>query len=85
VSWLMSDRFESLSRIGQVSVPLLVMSGEADQVIDPAQGRRLFEVANEPKQGFWPREAGHNNIFDLGGFDAARAFIESYFGPQRAG
>lgn len=81
VSWLMMDRYDSLSRIGQVKVPLLVMHGDADQVIDQALGRRLFDAANEPKEGFWPHGVGHNDIFDLGGFNAARSFIERRLQP----
>lgn len=76
VSWLMKDRFDSLARIGQVQEPLLVMHGEADEVIPQAYGRRLFDAANEPKEGFWPKLAGHNSIFDLGGFQTAAEFIE---------
>lgn len=76
VHWLMRDRFESLSRIGAVTEPLLIMHGEADQVIPQSFGRRLFDAANEPKEGFWPKMAGHNNIFDLGGFITAAEFIE---------
>jgi ABC-type sulfate transport system substrate-binding protein len=45
-------------------------------VIPQSFGRRLFEAANEPKEGFWPKMAGHNSIFDLGGFGTAAEFIE---------
>lgn len=76
VHWLMQDRFESLSRIGAVTEPLLIMHGEADEVIPQSLGRRLFDAANEPKEGFWPKMAGHNSIFDLGGFITATEFIE---------
>lgn len=76
VSWLMKDRFESLARIKQVHEPLLVMHGEADEVISQEFGRRLFDAANEPKEGYWPKMAGHNSIFDLGGFLTAAEFIE---------
>lgn len=76
VHWLMSDRFESLDRIAAVKEPLLVMHGEEDAVIPQTFGRRLFDAANEPKEGFWPKMAGHNNIFDLGGFVTAAEFIE---------
>ena len=80
VSWLMKDRFESLARIKQVHEPLLIMHGEADAVIPQSFGKRLFDAANEPKEGFWPKAAEHNSIFDLGGFLTARDFIERRFG-----
>jgi uncharacterized protein len=78
VHWLMEDRFESLSRIGAVTEPLLIMHGEADEVIPQTFGRRLFDAANEPKEAFWPKMAGHNSIFDLGGFITAAEFIERH-------
>jgi fermentation-respiration switch protein FrsA (DUF1100 family) len=76
VRWLMQDRYDSLSRIADVHEPILIMHGEADEVIPQALGRQLFDAANEPKEGFWPKMAGHNSIFDLGGFITATEFIE---------
>lgn len=81
VHWLMVDRYESIARIDKVKAPLLVMHGDADQVIPQAFGRRLFEAANHPKEGFWPQGIGHRDIFDTGGFLAARDFIERRFKP----
>ena len=79
VDWFMKDRYESIAQIALVTEPLLIMHGDADQVIPQEFGRRLFDAANEPKEGFWPRGAGHNSIFDLGGFLTARDFIERRF------
>jgi fermentation-respiration switch protein FrsA (DUF1100 family) len=80
VSWLMEDRFESLDRIGAVTEPLLVMHGDSDSVIPQRLGRRLYDAARSPKEGFWPRGLGHNDIFDNGGFAAALEFIERRVG-----
>jgi fermentation-respiration switch protein FrsA (DUF1100 family) len=75
VGWLMADRFESLARIPAITEPLLVMHGDRDSVIPQHFGRTLFDAANEPKEGFWPRGVGHNDVFDNGGFDTALEFI----------
>lgn len=75
VAWLMRDRYESLARIAAITEPLLVMHGDSDAVIPQRFGKRLFEAANGPKEGFWPHGVGHNDVFDHGGFDAARDFI----------
>lgn len=75
VTLLMKDRFESLSRIGAIGEPLLVMHGDRDAVIPQRFGRRLFDAANAPKEGFWPRGVGHGDIFDNGGLEAALGFI----------
>ncbi len=83
VTWLMSDRYESLARIGDIDEPLLIMHGDADKVIPQSLGRQLFDAANEPKEGFWPRGAGHGDIFDKGGFTTAHEFIERRFGAHK--
>jgi hypothetical protein len=80
VDWLMQDRFESLARIGAIEEPLLVMHGDADTVIPQTFGRQLYAAANEPKEAFWPTGVGHNDVFDRGGFDTARDFIERHIG-----
>jgi fermentation-respiration switch protein FrsA (DUF1100 family) len=76
VRWLMTDRFDSLSRIDALHEPLLVMHGDSDRVIPQRYGRQLFDAADAPKVGFWPQGVGHNDLFDRGGFDAALDFIE---------
>ena len=50
VSLLMRDPFHSDRRIAGVTVPLLVMHGDADPAINIAFGERLFAMAREPKQ-----------------------------------
>ena len=75
VTWLMEDRFESLARIKTITEPLLVMHGDRDYTIPQRFGRRLFDAANQPKEGFWPKGLGHDDIFDNGGFETALDFI----------
>lgn len=82
VRWLLKDRFDSLSRVPQLTEPLLIMHGDNDTVVPQFLGRQLFDAAVSEKQGFWPAGVGHNDIFDRGGFDAARAFIERTTGDD---
>lgn len=76
VRWLMKDRFDSLARIARLDEPLLIMHGDRDRVIPQRLGRALYDAAKAPKSGYWPADAGHKDIFDRGGFEAARDFIE---------
>lgn len=50
VGLLMKDQFRSRDVIGKVKAPLLIQHGDADRTIPVAQGRRLFAMANEPKE-----------------------------------
>lgn len=66
VGLLMKDRFDSLSKIDEVSAPLLLVHGEADRVIAPRFGRRLFEAANEPKTARFISGGGHSDLDRFG-------------------
>ena len=50
VGLLMKDQYRSRDFIGKVKAPLLILHGDADRVIPVAHGRRLFGMANDPKE-----------------------------------
>jgi len=74
------DRFDSRSRIGRVSAPILVLHGERDRIVPVRFGRALFNAAPDPKEGWFVPEAGHEDLARYGGLDAAVAFIERRIG-----
>ena len=47
---LITQHFASRDYIGQVHMPVLILHGDADQAIPFAQGQRLYDLANEPKE-----------------------------------
>jgi hypothetical protein len=65
--FLMKTRFDSLSKIGRISAPLLILHGDADEVVPYAEGRRLFEAAREPKAFYTIPRARHNDTYLVGG------------------
>jgi fermentation-respiration switch protein FrsA (DUF1100 family) len=75
VRLVLSDRFDSLSRIGAVKTPLLVLHGERDAVIPVALGRALFAAANQPKEAWYAPQGNHNDLPAFGGLDAAAEFV----------
>jgi len=76
--YLVRDRFDSLSRIGQVTAPLLVLHGERDMIVPVRHGRALLEAASAPKEGWFAPEAGHQNLAQFGALDVAIGFIERW-------
>ncbi len=77
VSLLMKDQFRSDARIGKVNAPILILHGQRDNIIPFAYGRRLFELAPEPKR-FVPFPHGEHENLDAHGAQAAvRDFLES--------
>ena len=60
-------KYDSLSKIGRLEVPLLVIHGEEDELIPIAEGRALFEAAPGPKAWYPIPRAGHNDTYLVGG------------------
>lgn len=60
-------RYDTLSKVPALRVPLLILHGERDEVVPFAQGRRVFEAAPEPKRFYAIRGAGHNDTYVVGG------------------
>ena len=77
---LVIDRFNSLSRIGRVRAPILILHGERDRVVPVRFGRALLDAAPEPKEGWFAPEAGHEDLARYGALDVAVAFIERRVG-----
>ena len=77
---LVTDRFDSLSRIGRVRAPILVLHGESDRVVPIRYGRTLFHAAPEPKEAWFIPEAGHEDLARYGALDVVVAFIERRVG-----
>lgn len=61
--YLTLDRYENFKKIPGIHAPLLIANGGKDGVIPPSEGRRLFALANEPKQYYFMPENGHNDLF----------------------
>jgi len=72
---LMKDTFNSMSRIGQVSAPLIVMHGRRDGIVPYRFGEKLFHAANEPKTMVTIDAAGHNDLQSHGAPAQAMAIL----------
>lgn len=64
--FLVKDKFDSLSKIAKVRIPVLVVHGKRDRITRAQFGRMLFEAANEPKFAHFLPEAGHGDLIEHG-------------------
>jgi hypothetical protein len=60
-------KYDSLSKIGQLKMPLLAIHGQEDELIPFADGQVLFDAAPEPKAWYPIPGAGHNDTYLTGG------------------
>ncbi len=62
----MRTRYENIEKIPTLEMPLLVVHGTDDNTVPFAQGKHLFEAANEPKRFLPIAGAGHSDAFLVG-------------------
>jgi len=60
--WLPLTNYDTLSKIGRLDRPLLVMHGDADQTVPERMGQRVFEAAPEPKRYVAFPNGGHSDF-----------------------
>lgn len=76
VRLLLKDWYMSTEHIKRVSAPVFVLHGELDEVTPVAMGRALFAEANQPKEIVTLPDAGHNDHYLFGSFEAINAWID---------
>ncbi len=72
-------KYDSLSKIGDIHVPLMVLHGTADHIVPIELGRELYDAANDPKRFYEIDGADHNDTFYVGGrpyYDALKSFVD---------
>lgn len=67
VRWLLSQEFDSLSKIGDVGIPVLIAHGRDDRYVPSRFSQALFDAASEPKQLLLIDGANHNNSLRMAG------------------
>ena len=78
--WLVTQRFDNLTKIKSLQTPILILHGTADEVIPLSMSKELYAAAPEPKQLEIIEEAGHSNLpeFDLPEYlQTLKQFIQS--------
>ena len=83
--WLFRTRYDTLGTVGRVRAPVLVLHGDADEVVPHRQGRAVFEAASEPKVFVRVPGAGHNDLAETGGetyWAAWAAFLAAHLPPR---
>lgn len=73
---LFRTRYDTLGRIPAIRAPLLVLHGDADEVVPFGHGRALFEAAREPKAFFPIPGAHHDDTYEVGGEPYWRAWAD---------
>ena len=75
---LVTERFDSASKIDKVRAPLLQFHGTQDEIVPYRLGQKLHALAREPKEFVPIPGATHNDTYSVGGrayFEKIRSFL----------
>ena len=74
VSLILKDKYKNDEKIKNINIPVLVMHGEKDQIVPFSMGKKMFDLANDPKFSYFTKHDDHmmefdnNMVFQLGSF-----------------
>ncbi len=78
ISPLITQRFESVSKVADIGSPLLVVHGSEDRLIKPELGQKLFEAARGPKAFVLVEGGSHHNTNSVGQPQYRQALAELF-------
>tara|TARA_B100000945_G_scaffold286973_1_gene258243 strand:+ start:84 stop:875 length:792 start_codon:yes stop_codon:yes gene_type:complete len=77
VSLLLKDRYETVKKLKNIKIPILVMHGKKDKIVPFHMGQKVFEIANEPKFSYFPEEDDHMMDYNKNLLKALNNFFQS--------
>ena len=77
VRFLLKDKFESYKKITNISVPVLVMHGKVDKIVPFHMGKKIYELANEPKYSYFSEYDDHMMEYNQNLLKVLKDFISS--------
>jgi len=74
---LLKDKYESDKKIKNIKVPILVMHGKVDNLVPFDMGKKIYELANEPKYSYFSEYDDHMMEYNKKLLYALKDFIYS--------
>ena len=59
VRLLLKDKYESDKKIKNVNIPILIMHGKVDNIVPFYMGKKMYELANQPKYSYFSEYDDH--------------------------
>ena len=77
VGLLLRDKYKNDKKIKNINIPILVMHGEADQIVPFWMGKKIYEIANQPKYSYFTKYDDHMMEYDEKLVFKLKTFIKS--------
>lgn len=83
VGLILTQRFDTLAKVAELRMPVLVSHGTNDRIVPFAMGERLYEAVRAPKRFIRVEGGSHHNLSGVA-FAEYAAAIRELFGPHLA-
>ncbi|WP_017901569.1 alpha/beta hydrolase [Pseudomonas asplenii] len=80
VRWILSEKFDSIDKISQIGIPLLIVHGTDDPYVPSRFSKALYEAAAQPKHLLLIKGGNHINSMILGSREYAKALRQAFAG-----
>ena len=77
VSLLLKDRYESIKKIKNIQIPVLVMHGKKDSIVPFEMGEKIYNSANSPKFYYFTEYDDHMMDYNKLLLEKLKSFVES--------
>jgi len=77
VGLILKDKYKNDEKIKNINIPILIMHGEADQIVPFWMGKKIYEIANKPKYSYFTKYDDHMMEFDQKLVLTLKTFIKS--------
>ena len=77
VKLLLKDKYESNKKIKNINSPILIMHGKVDKIVPFHMGKKMYELANEPKYYYFSEYDDHMMEYNEKLLKTLKNFINS--------
>jgi len=77
VRLLLKDKYESNKKLRNINSPILIMHGKVDNIVPFHMGKKMYELANEPKYSYFSEYDDHMMEYNQNLLKALKDFISS--------
>ena len=77
IRFLLKDKYESKKKIKNIKSPILIMHGEVDKIVPFWMGKKMYDIANEPKYSYFTKYDNHMMKYDENLLVIIKKFINS--------
>ena len=75
VKFLLKDKYESDKKIKNINSPILIMHGKVDNIVPFHMGKKMYELANDPKYSYFSEYDDHMMEYNEKLLNALKKFI----------